>query len=271
MAGYYTLPETTPAAPSRTRKLLKIFIFIAALCLAAELIWLFGISPLRPFSRIDISGYSGFDRAQIIAKAGITGSSSFFTTDARAVENTLMSFGTFESVRVFKHFPDRLQIHLVGREAVASAFSVINGITVPVFFDRHGVVFQIGGNVDQNYVHSALPVISGLVIENPFPGMRLPALLVPFFNDLERIGSSAPELLGTISEIRINRGPFDTFDFVLYPVHIRTRVRLSELNEELLRYALLMLDVLASREGGIEILDFRSGIASFILKEASFE
>jgi cell division protein FtsQ len=46
---------------------------------------------------------------------------------------------------------------------------------------------------------------------------------------------------------------------------------LPELNEDLLRYTLLLVDVLASKESGIESLDFRSGIASYIPKEASSE
>jgi hypothetical protein len=48
-------------------------------------------------------------------------------------------------------------------------------------------------------------------------------------------------------------------------------VRIQELNEETLRYTLLMVDVLSQNESGIDSLDFRSGIASYIPKEASSE
>jgi hypothetical protein len=42
-------------------------------------------------------------------------------------------------------------------------------------------------------------------------------------------------------------------------------------NEDILRYALLMVDVLSSGNEDIDTLDFRSGIASYIPKEASSE
>ena len=271
MDGYFSLPETMSDESTRFEKFLKLFISLGVLCLVGELIWLFGISPFRPFSKIDISGYDELDRTEILTKAGINESSSYFSSDARAIEKALLGFSTIESARVYKHFPGRLQILLEGRQAVASAFSVINGKTVPVLFDSQGVVFQIGGAEKDASFPGGLPVISGLVIEDPFPGMRLPVIFLAFFEELEKIKNSAPELLAAISEIKINRKPFDSFDLILYPVHKKIKVRLSELNEELLRYTLLMVDVLTSKEDGIESLDFRSGIASYIPKEASSE
>jgi cell division protein FtsQ len=114
-------------------------------------------------------------------------------------------------------------------------------------------------------------VISGLVIDEPYPGMRLPAMFNSLFKDLDTLRLRAPELLAAVSEIKINRKSFDGFDLVLYPVHKQIRVRLSELNQDLLRYTLLMADVLAAKEPGINFIDFRSGMASYTLKEASSE
>jgi cell division protein FtsQ len=96
-------------------------------------------------------------------------------------------------------------------------------------------------------------------------------MYIPFFRELEKMSSSSPELLGAISEIGINRKPFDGFDLVLYPMHNKVRVRVNELNEDMLRYTLLMVDVLASNENGINSFDFRSGIASYVPKEVSSE
>ena len=259
------------AQPSRFDKSLKAFIVIGVICLLGELVWLLGISPFRPFSGIDISGNDGIAREEILLKAGITPSSSYFSTNAQAVEKALMGYDTLESVKVFKHFPDRLRIVLEGRRAVASVFASLGGKTVPVFFDSQGVIFQIGAGENDEALFSQLPVVSGIVIEEPYPGMRLPALFIPFFRELEKIQISAPKLLDAVSELRISRKAFDTFDIVLYPVHKKISVRISELNEDLLRYSLLMVDVLASKEDGIESLDFRSGVASYFPKEASSE
>jgi len=184
------------------------------------------------------------------------------------METALMDLGLFESVMVLRYFPARLQIILNERRPVAQALATLDGRTVPVLIDRQGVVFRIG---DFNAAISGmLPVISGITIQDPFPGMRLPGMFIPLFTELDRIVISSPTLLTAVSELRVNRRLFDSFDLTLYPVHRRIRVRISELSEETLRYSLLMLDVLAAREDNIDTLDFRSGIASYIPREVSF-
>lgn len=259
--------DTDQSHPTRFEKILRVFIAIVALCLIGELIWLLGISPFRPFTRIDVNSTGGISREEILGWAGITANSSFANTDARAIEAALVNIGPIESARVFKSFPSRLQIAVQGRRPVAAALATVQGRTVPVLFDSQGVIFHIGAS-GRAFV-GMLPVVSGLIIEEPYLGMRLPAMFTPFFRELENVGMSAPELLGAISEIRINPRPFDTFDLILYPVHERIRVRLSELNEDSLRYTLLMVDVLSMNGSEIDIFDFRSGIASFIPQEAS--
>jgi len=274
MAENYILPsdfhsaDTVPANTSRLEKPLKVLIAIAILCLCGKLIWLMGITPFRPFTRVDITGYSGVGMNLVLETAGITSSLSYFTANAAAMETALMNLGVFESVRVFKHFPSRLQVILDDRRPVAQALASVNGRTVPVLIDRQGVIFGIGDFSPS--LAGMLPVISGITIEDPFPGMRLPGLFVPLFAELDNIMISAPELLGAISELRVNRRLFDAFDLTLYPVHRRIRVRLDELNEATLRYTLLMVDVLAAREPEIMTIDFRSGIASYIPREVPF-
>ena len=289
MAGDYMFEEAIAAVPSRFEKFLKAFIIVAVLALTGELIWLVGITPFRPFARIEISGSAGLAREDLLATAGISKNSSYFSTDVRAMERALMGLSSLQSVRVFKTFPDRLQIILEGRQAVATALVSLNGRTVPVFFDSQGVIFRIGedetehhsfdeplsggSEVPENEVPGnevpPLPVISGLIIDNPVQGMKLPAMFIPLFMELEKIESSAPELLTAISELRINPKPYEGYDLILYPVHKKVKVHILELNEDLLRYTLLMVDVIASKEPGIESLDFRSGIASYKPLEAA--
>jgi len=276
MAGDYILPEDTAAdGPTLFEKIFRVFIVIAVLCLGAELVWLLGITPFRPFSKIEISGDASFGRDEILAAAGITERSSYFSTNAFSAEKALAGLASLGSVRVLKHFPDRLQIVLEGRRAVASALASVNtgsdGRSVPVLIDSQGVVFQVGWDEKDETLPHLLPVISGLVIENPVPGMKLSSMFIPLFRELEKIEISAPELLAAVSELKINPRPYDGFDLTLYPVYKRVRVHLSELNEDTLRYTLLMVDVLAAKEPGIGSLDFRGGIASYIPKEASSE
>jgi len=263
MAGDYDYVLDNSEAPSGFARFIKIFIVIAAICLVAELIWLLGISPFRPFTKIDITSLDGIGREEILAIAGISASSSYFSTNVIKTENALMGISSIESARVFKFFPNRLRIVLDGRKPVAFALASINNRTVPVVFDSQGVIFEAGGKTLPDYY----PVISGLIIEDPVPGMRLPGAFIPFLKELEKIEISAPELLSAVSEFRIYRKLFDGFDLILYPAHKKIKVRMSEINEDMLRYALLMIDVLSSdfrSENRIDTLDFRSGIASYI-------
>jgi cell division protein FtsQ len=276
MAGDYIfsddLTRTPEAVPSRTEKFLKWIVLVIALVLGAEMVWLLGVTPFMPFSRIDVSGDSGLDREAVFAGGGITPRSSFISLNTRETEKALRALPRVEAARVFKRFPDRLEIILEGRKAAAVSLTSRDGVLVPVFYDKKGVVFQVG--FDEGRKAESLPLVSGLVIERPFPGMRLPAMFNSLLESLEEIELSSPGLLAAVSEIRINRKSFDGFDLIIYPVHNRISVRLSELNEELLRYTLLVVDVLASEDRGIETIDFRSGIASYIPKagrERSFK
>ena len=270
--------ETNPFT-RRFDKILKIFIIMASLILAAELIWLLGVSPFRPLARIDISGLEAIGRGEITREdvlfmAQIGNDMSYFNANPEMIERSLMRYSFLESARVYRHFPDRLHIVLEGRRAVASAFTSIGGITIPLLIDSQGVIFEIGTDVSNSAF--SLPVISGLIIEEPFPGMKLPDLFNSLFLELEKLQISSPLLLGAVSEIKINRRAWDAYDIEIFPMHSNIRVRLSELNEDILRYTLLMIDVLASNNGGlitgaVDSLDFRSGIASYVPREAFFE
>jgi cell division protein FtsQ len=245
---------------------------IIAVCFAAgaELVWLLGITPFMPFSRINVSSAGGLSREQVLALAGIGIQSSFISVNVRDAEKRLQALPQIEKARVFKHFPDKLEIILEGRSPAAMALAGRGGVAVPVFFDSAGVIFQVGAGTYLETIQE-LPVVSGLVIEDPVPGMRLPAMFGSVFSAIESIRMNAPELLSAVSEIRISRKSFDGFDLILYPVHKQIRVRLSELNEDLLRYTLLAVDVLAAKEPGIGDIDFRAGMVSYTLKEASSE
>jgi cell division protein FtsQ len=196
--------------------------------------------------------------------AGIGEGSSWLTVNTAAMERVLAAYYLVESARVIKRFPDRLRIYLEPRQAVALSLAAVSGRVLPVYFDREGVIFKIGGPVPQN-----LPIISGLVFEQPALGARLPAAFGSLLTALEPIGASSPERLGAVSEIRINRKPFDGFDLILYPLHNPVKVRLeNNLNEDTLRYMMLMLDVFESEDSLPDVIDFRSGLASYTVKEA---
>jgi cell division protein FtsQ len=244
---------------------IKVLIIAAASVLVLELLWIFAISPCMPLSRLELSGFSGLDRGELLRRAGIGERASYISVNPRSVEKNLEAIREVESVRVTKRFPNSVTILLVPRTAVAMVFDRIEGRQAPLYLDRHGVLF----NPPPSSRPSGLPVISGLPLGGDKP---LPAIYLPLFAGLDKIRSAEPRLLQAISELRVDRRPFDGFDVVLYPVHSPIRVRLEpNLNEETLRYVMLMLDVFAKGKQEIEEIDFRTETASYRLKEASSE
>ncbi|MDR3139455.1 MAG: FtsQ-type POTRA domain-containing protein [Treponema sp.] len=275
MSGNYIFPEDTlptePAVPSGLEKVLKRFIIAAGIILTAELIWLLAVSPCMPLSKVDVIGIPELDKAFVLAAAGIENKSSYLSVNARLAEQALKTLCQVGSAEVIKRFPDSVRIILEGRKAVALALVPIDGRLHPVFFDREGVVFKIGtGWPEPETVAAPLPIISGLAFDQPLLGTRLDPMFHKLFSAVEAIAFSAPELLAAISEIKINRKAYDGYDLTLYPAHFPVRVRLeAELQEDKLRYVLLMLDVIAVQENPVEEIDFRSSTASYTVKEVT--
>jgi cell division protein FtsQ len=148
MSGNFIYSEDAlPAKPAASRgfeKGLKRLIVIAAVILGAECLWLFVVSPCMPLSTVEVDTFSGFDRTEVLALAGIGEGASFVSVDAGAVEAALERYHLVESARVIKRFPDRVRIYLEPRRAVALSLATVSGRTLPVYFDREGVIFKIG-------------------------------------------------------------------------------------------------------------------------------
>ncbi|MCL2758978.1 MAG: FtsQ-type POTRA domain-containing protein [Treponema sp.] len=250
----------------KVEKGLKRLLIVAVIIFIAELIWLFGISPFIPFSTVDVHGFQGLNRAQILAISGIDDNSSYMSSNVTEIRDRLSAHILVESAVVIKRFPDKLSIFLNPRRPAAVTLTTINSRQVPIFIDRFGVFYKIGQGDSQD--RTDIPVLSG--IENPQLNMRLPASLVSLVENLSEIASVSPELLSAISEIRIERKTWDGYELVLFPVHSSIRVRVeNNLTEDTLRYMLLMLNVFESEMNKPLEIDFRSGMGSYKIKEQS--
>jgi cell division protein FtsQ len=249
----------------KIEKGLKRILIIAGIIMFSELIWLFGVSPFIPFSTIEVYEFKGFERDEILHAAGIDNGSSFISTKIYDVKEKLSYHLLVESVIVIKRFPDKLSIFINPREAAAIALANIDSKQVPMYVDRHGVFFKHANASLQN---EKLPIISGF--ENPQLNMRLPAELIPLLESISVIVDSSPELIATISEIRVEHKLWEGFDLVLFPVHSSIKIRIeNNLSENMLRYILLMLSVFESSDSKPEEIDFRSSIGSYRIKEQS--
>jgi len=251
-------------ASFKVEKGLKRLIIIAAVIFAAELIWLFGVTPFVPFSIVEVQEITGLNRNEILRFACLNENSSFVSTNTKNVQEILSSHLLVDSATVIKRFPDKMSIFITPRQVAAVALTNNGSRHTLLFIDRHGVFFRMGDDLQE----AGLPILSGF--ENPQLGMRLPAGLVPLVESIYELSHSSPELLSAISEIRIERKAWGGFDLVLYPIHSSIKVRLENtLTEDGLRYMLLMLDVFKDSSEKPAEVDLRSGMGSYRVREQS--
>jgi cell division protein FtsQ len=256
------------AEPSnRVERLLKWSVAALAVVLLVEAIWFLAVVPSLPLKTIEIHGAEAFARGSVYAASGLTERTSFFSMNAAEIKRGVESLPEVEAAMVARRFPDGVKISVIRRTPVAVALAVSSdGRSVPVTIDRKGTVFQVGSA--SLLSGTSGPVISGLLFEDPRPGVRLPAFLQTLVADLARLRAENPALLDTISEIRVVKKNYDAYELVLYPTYRPVRVKIgSQLNEDVLRYMMLLLDVLASKGIETDELDFRTGTAAYRMKE----
>lgn len=249
---------------------LKIILAILAAVFVVEFIWLVLISPSRPLREIEINGIPGVERNYILHHSGITNQTSFFSVNTAKMENLLEELYMVASAQVVKQFPDKIYIKLNPRIPVAVSLALIDGESTPLFIDKHGVVCKIGISDSESKMQANnLPIISGLIFNDVRLGTRLPVLMRGVLESVEHISVNNPMLLSLISEIRMYEKNYGGFEMVLYPSNSNVRVRIgSELSEDTIKYMMLMIDVVKKTGAEIDEIDFRTGTASYKVKEA---
>ncbi|GMO34228.1 MAG: FtsQ-type POTRA domain-containing protein [Termitinemataceae bacterium] len=259
--------EKFDTKPFKFEKILRRILLICSILLGAELLWLFLITPCLPLTTVDIKTIEGLTRATVLAYSGINSRSSYMSLDVDDITARLSVLPLVESANVIKQFPDSVTIVLKGRSATAMSLALIDGLSVPVFFDRNGVIFKIG-KPKENNIADDIPLISGLYFENIGPGARLPTDLLPLLQNIADLKENSPQLLAAVSEIHINKKAYDGFDLILYPASANIPIRMGhQLTDENLRYMLLILDIVKERGLSTKDIDFRTGTASYIFKE----
>jgi cell division protein FtsQ len=254
--------------PAKADKLLIRLGILVAGILVIELVWLCGIAPLLPLSAVEVTGISGIDRTLVLSRSGISSRSSYFTVNTAQAEKNLSELYQVESVRVVKRYPDTVQIFLEPRLPVALSLVNSGKKLVPVYLDKRGMIIGFCEDGKEGMTE-ALPIISGLEFERLSLGAKPLAPMENFFARLDALNNTAPELLALISEIRVNKKIYNGFDLVLYPVNSGIKFRLEpELNEDSLRYMILMIDVFKETGLDVDEVDLRNGTASYVVKEA---
>lgn len=251
---------------SKIRLLLLLIIFVLLTIIASELVWSFLIAPRIQLRTVQILSENNLpvDVKQLKAIIGLDVGSSYPSIDCKKIERLIQNHLMVESVRVEKHFPDRLLIHLKNREAIAiGLFLTPEGRSVPVQFDKEGYLLHSGSAIE----NFDLPILSG-DYDFPLPilGERIEGKAQPLLASLYQIREENEELFKLISEIKMNHIGSDHYEILFYVRGHRVPLLMKEnFDSTSLLRAIEVMDALkdVDLDKGMSMLDYRSGLIIF--------
>ena len=242
------------------RRILAPMVIVLAALALVELVVQVVLMPRMVVRNILVSSDLRISEQELLQIAGLTGRERYLSVDTAEIERRLEACPLVREATVQKVFPDTLRLAVTARKPLALALGRSGDRTVPVVFDEQGVVFQVGSSAPGGGVPD-LPVISGLSF-TPALGIAMPAMLRPLLQDLAELRQRSPELYRLISELKVSALNSVDFELEFYPLGHRIRVRLgNRIDETLLRYAFLVIDVLVRTRGAAEVaeIDLRNG------------
>ena len=252
---------------SLASRLLAWLVAALGLLAAGLLVFHLWITPRLLVRNVVLTSDLPLSQAEVLRAAGLEGVVEYFRVDPREVERRLEAFPPVAQASVAKAFPDTLRIRLVGRRPLAALLALDGqGRAMPLAIDREGVVFQVG----RELTVWDLPLLSGVQFTAVRSGLRLPAGLLPFLGELDRLAGEEPALSRLISEIHLVPIRGDRYELELFTVSHPVRLRLGErLSPEALRSALVVLDLLKTQGLLVRVreLDLRTGEVVYRIKE----
>ena len=240
------------------RRLFTAIITVLAVLLAAEIAYHLLIAPYLVVNKITIQAQSDFPytNEELLSIAGVNGDTYFFDVKPKLISARLERVPVIKSVEVSKQFPHSLSISISERAPLAALTVMDADGMVPAYVDAEGVIFRSKG-VD----FMDLPIISGIDVPAYKDGMQLPQVLTGFLEDLQQLQQENPALYRLISEVKFVKKNTADYEVVLFPSQYQVKVRIGPaLTEELMKYVVLVLDVVAGKglESTIDEIDFRT-------------
>ena len=246
-------------------KIIKVIFVILCLVLVGEFVYYKVIMPGFSTPKITVSGQQKFSAQEIGQMILPMCNDNWHTFDVEKANALISSDPEIESVVVEKKFPDKVFISIVEREPVALTFVTIKNDTVAMQIDKNGVIFEgkKGINVDSNKI----PIISGLPIEYLAQGMRIPSKYRPLIDQITKISELPQSYFAGISEICVHPKEFGNYELALIPSQSHIKVLTDRsLNEEALKYMMVVLDVVKQLGSDVSEIDLRYGSVSYRTK-----
>ncbi len=240
-------------------------IYIEGIILLIILFSLFVIFPFFRIKEVNLIDSEISISMDDLAKAGLNSHTSFLFLDEKKIVNNIEHEPMVRKAIVEKKFPDKLEITVFGRKALAMAYTQVDSVIIPLSFDENGVLFEMGDEVEIG----KLPIISGdLDFSNVTKGGALPRSIIPVLRDLKDIRLKTPDLYNSISEIYVEKKGESSFDMILFFTFTTIKARIgSSLTSSQLESIIVVNSLLHRDKTDIDEVDFRS--REFIYRESN--
>ena len=246
-------------------RLLKVIFCVLCFALLCELVIYKYVMPSFASPKVTVTGQKDYTAEEIARMLLPMNSSTWFDFDVNQAVALLSSEAGIDHVSVEKKFPDKIFVNVCEREPVAVTFVAENGCTTPVQIDRNGVLFP--GKKSAAAESEILPIISGLPVEYMTKGMRIPAKYRPLIDEISKISEMPQHYFASVSEICVLPKDSGNYELALIPSQSKVKVLTDRaLNEDALKYMLVVLDVVNQIGTDVAAVDLRYGSVSYITR-----
>ena len=262
----YFLSEEYEGDSKAERKIKFIKVIFCVLCFAllCELVIYKYIMPSFSSPKVTVTGQKDYTAEEIARMLLPMNSTNWFDFDVEQAVALLSSEAGIDHVAVEKKFPDKIYVNVAEREPVAVTFVMENGRTAPVQIDRNGVLFSGKRTASADTI---LPLVSGLPVEYMSKGMRIPAKYRPLIDQISKISEMPQHYFASVSEICVLPKDSGNYELALIPAQSKVKVLTDRaLNEDALKYMLVVLDVVNQIGTDVAAVDLRYGSVSYITR-----
>lgn len=243
-------------------KIIKVVFCVLCFLLIGELIGYKYIMPSFSSPKITVSGQKNYSAEEIATKLLIMNSTNWFDFDVGQAAAILSSEAGIDNVIVEKKFPDKIYISIEERVPVAVTFIDNNGVSVPMQIDKNGVLFP--GKKTAMPDSNEAPIVSGLPVEYMSSGMRIPSKYRPLIEQIAKINALPQKYFASVSEICVIPKEYGNYELALIPAQSKVKVLTDRaLNEDALKYMMVVLDVVKQIDTNVSEVDLRYGSVSY--------
>ncbi len=243
-------------------KVIKILFCVLCLLLIGELVIYKYVMPCFSSPKVTVSGQAAYSAEEIARMLLPMESSNWLDFDVNQAVAIISSEAGIDHVVVEKRFPDKILINLEERKPVAMTLVVENGKTSAMQIDKNGVLFP--GKVNTISDTDEVPIVSGLPVEYMSKGMRIPSKYRPLIDQITKISSLPQKYFACISEICVLPKEYGNYELALIPSQSKVKVLTDRaLNEDALKYMMIVLDVVNQIGTDVSEVDLRYGSVSY--------